>query len=143
MNTEITNKKAENQAAVSVSVIETQLRVGNYIRDISSKRIGYVKSIKAKLAVKMEFSTLIQKSEYFEGILINEKSMLILGVKEVIINHIVINNDMESFFNVEIDILGRRIRAKSYFRIQYIHQLQNLYSKEIGSELQISCLTEH
>ena len=136
-NKEIQDSCQSLQTVVSVSVIESQLRVGNYIRDISSKIIGYIRNIKAKVSVKMPFSTLIQKSEYFEGIEITKESLLMFGIREIHINPKVVNEETESYFIIEITVLGNKFRVKSYYSLLYIHQLQNFYSEGTGLELQL------
>ena len=128
------------QSCVSVSVTESELQVGNYIMDIDSKRIGFIKAIKAKLYVKMEFSTLIQKAEYFKNVEITEDWLLKLKFT---------SNPYQDIYYLSdfvLDIDKTKGVLEIYYRdikIEFVHQLQNLYFLITGLELQIGNLTEH
>lgn len=105
-----------------------ELRIGNYIRDKESGRIGYVISIgEKKCTVKMPFSKLSQSYDDFEGIDLNEDWLLKLGFER----------NRNEYFISSFDRFNVFITAKNLYifcddekiirHINNIHELQNIY----------------
>lgn len=119
-----------------------ELRIGNYIRDKESGRIGYVISIgEKKCTVKMPFSKLSQSYDDFEGIDLNEDWLLKLGFED---KYLTIDKKISSDFTMTLisdKDGGFHFMPHATLMwgvdLKYVHQLQNLYFALTGSELTI------
>ena len=124
-----------------------ELRIGNYIRDIDSGRIGHVISIgEKKCTVKMPFSKLSQSYEEFEPIDIIEVWLLKLGFEQESMSY---SNEKIRLYKLDDGWYRELWMNGSYgadpdydihddeIPITSVHQLQNFTFALTGSELTI------
>jgi hypothetical protein len=147
MNTEITDKKAEKQAAVSVSVTPSELRIGSLLQQEFGKiRYGSVTQINENtVRLKMEFSRLMVSYKDIEPILITEKLLKRLGFIKLgeLDFFYILESEMNLKISCDLKMVAWYNLQLHNVKIKYVHQLQNLHFALTGCELQISSLTEH
>lgn len=123
-----------------------ELRIGNYIQDFQSKRIGTVTSIGTQVAVKLEFSTIKQKVDGYEGIPITEEWLTNFGLQHVVIEKYNIDyyvnqiDDKPNFrFHVRDNYchcsFGDNNHGFLFTAYKHVHEIQNLYQIVYGEEL--------
>lgn len=127
-----------------------QLRLGNYIHDRGGKvlRIDFMEYVRDGYDTKVgqlmhlegqEVHPMTEYTDYANPIPIIEEWLFRMGFEkdifwsDYIFNDIFITlNDTDNTYMLDIDIL--------HIKIQYVHQLQNLYFALTGEELEIKDL---
>jgi hypothetical protein len=119
-----------------IYITKNALRIGNYIQDIRTKNIGTVKAIKSNITAIMETTTLSQRKEEWEGVVLTEEILLRFAM---VSNPYKDNYWITPSFIIDID----KTKGKTLFyhfdkKIDSVHELQNAYCDFSGGrELKI------
>ena len=108
-----------------IYITKNELRKGNLIQDIRTKNIGEVKSIKKDITAIMETTTLSQRKEEWEGVVLTEEILLRFNM---VANPYKDNYWITPSFIIEVD----KTKGKTLFyhldkKIESVHELQNAY----------------
>ena len=142
MNTNKTQAEQFTQDVVMQSVLkENDLRIGNFIKVISSTKTfdSFITQAKGYDIVRIEEKSFAYWN--YEPIILDEEWLLKFGFEKIIGSNE--SNFTNGFYNLFVNSLGE---VNFYFfkegdwyqKIDYVHQLQNLYFALTGSELTVA-----
>ena len=142
MNTEKDQNKALNKTDVMQSVLkESDLRIGNFIKVISSTKTfdPFITQAKGCDIVRIEEKSFNYWN--YEPVVLNEDWLLKFGFKKTIGTSEC--NFTNGSYNIFINSLGEVNfyffkESDWYQKLNYVHELQNLYFSLTGSELTVA-----
>ncbi|WP_293933116.1 hypothetical protein [Sphingobacterium sp. UBA6645] len=118
----------------------TDLRIGNYIKDTDTNRVGQVVWFsKKKIGVKLEHSTIWQTVDEYSPIPLSEEVLLKCGAVlhgiEYIIKASALPVKIRFHSGIAYCEMGNVYLGD---RIKYLHELQNLIYILCGKEIEVS-----
>ena len=142
METNKTQTEQLTQDAVMQSVLkESDLRIGNFIKVISSKKTfdSFITQAKGYDIVRIEEKSFNHWN--YEPIILDEEWLLKLGFSEIggCNEKDFTNGDYNIFINSIGEVNFWFFREGDWYqKLDYVHQLQNLYFALTGSELTVA-----
>lgn len=142
MNTNTQPSKALVKTDVMQSVLkENDLRIGNFIKVISSNKTfdSYITQAKGYDIVRIEEKSFTYWN--YEPVILTEEWLLKFGFEKIIGSNE--SNFTNGVYNLFANSLGELNfyffkEGDWYQKIDYVHQLQNLYFALTGSELTVA-----
>lgn len=144
MNTEITNKKAEKQADVSVSV--TDLRIGNLIHyNNNHKEIGKISLLVSDIVDALSYCQINYRRDKkhwlinLQPVKLTEDWLTAFGFIKLgeLDFFYILESEMNLKISCDLKMVAWYNLQLHNVKIKYVHQLQNLHFALTGYELQV------